>query len=136
MREIKFRAWDKEKKEMRFFDIKIQRMSYHNELILCKAWGYNEGHPHTDNEPESFSELMQFTGLQDKNGKDIYEGDILLNEDGMGDVWVCEFKDGMFIFRLPMADVSDHEESAYVPSGFKVLGNIFENPELTKEEPK
>lgn len=71
-------------------------------------------------------ELMQFTGLKDKNGKEIYEGDILeyveRDWNKLKDLTVrCDvvFEDGAF---KPSID----------PENSEVIGNIYENPELLK----
>ena len=96
-REIKFRAWINEK--MWHFDIK-ESAGY--------VW-------HKGN-------LMQYTGLKDKNGKEIYEGDIVSNNlkeqgivkwKGIGFDWGDDFSKGK----------GDTDE-------IEVIGNIYENPEL------
>lgn len=73
-------------------------------------------------------ELMQFTGLKDKNGKEIYEGDIVSHS--MNDytipLSVVSFKDGMFVF----SDDEDTTELIESLDYCEVIGNIYENPEL------
>lgn len=71
-------------------------------------------------------ELMQFTGLLDKNGKEIYEGDVVKSCDNQYDgstfkdlLQVVEFTEGSFV------PVSERHSSC-----FEVIGNIYENPEL------
>ena len=118
MRELKFRAWDK----------KGKRWCGHNVHIDCdglKSWcfGYTC-------EPvlSGDFEVMQFTGLKDKDGKEIYEGDILRSESGNTfelkheiQEW-CE--DGFYSGYL-LFGTSDQ---------YTVIGNIYENPKLLESE--
>lgn len=85
----------------------------------------------TDGEPEQqqallhqdHAVLMQFTGLKDKNRKEIYEGDILQTPEGVFPVeWM------QYYFALKgLADVGLLESSP-----LEIIGNIYENPELLK----
>lgn len=103
MREIKFRAWMKESKSMIF--------------LTATAFG-----DLVDNHKTGF-EIMQYTGLKDKNVKEIYEGDILKNEDGVSVVY---FDDGSFYpYNVVYGDTIDYCWELY-----EVIGNKFENPEL------
>ncbi|PGU29628.1 hypothetical protein COD66_23270 [Bacillus cereus] len=68
MREIKFRAWDKFSEEM----IIVTEIDFFNKVITALFRGHLENKYEFDE-----VELMQFTGLLDKNGKEIYEGDIV-----------------------------------------------------------
>ena len=78
--EIKFRAWDGETKTMHYWSL--------NDL-LCRFGNKDYS---DDNTASPFFEWMQYTGLKDKNGKEIYEGDILDFENGYKqDIW---FNDG------------------------------------------
>jgi len=103
MRDIKFRAWDYNSKSMMFpTHIKINHVK--------GRW----------------RPLMQYTGIKDKKGKEIYEGDILDNE---YEVYFSE-ELAQFCYR--------HRKSrnaclAYNANILSVTGNIYENPELLEE---
>ncbi len=108
MREIKFRAWDNIKKEM--FKLSATPVS---ELTISSV------------------PIMQYTGLKDKNGKEIYEGDIISGKHYvLGKVewddykmrYVCERENGTFAISV--------STSMVVLYGGHVIGNIYENPEL------
>jgi uncharacterized phage protein (TIGR01671 family) len=76
-------------------------------------------------------ELMQFTGLLDKSGKEIYEGDIIINDaysnmrdDGSHKCRIVEF---MYASWQPF---DEQNRDGYAASEWEVIGNIYENPEL------
>ncbi len=74
--------------------------------------------------------LMQYTGLKDKNGKEIYEGDIIVeyllpNEYDYG---IIEYLDGSFVINWK----SKMWQYLINVSRREVIGNIYENPELLK----
>jgi len=78
--------------------------------------------------------LMQFTGLKDKNGVEIYEGDII--KEYFGAEGKVEFIYGCFVVDL--LDEKPRELSSLIMADFgnkvEVIGNIYENPELLKDE--
>lgn len=83
--------------------------------------------------------LMQSTGLKDKNGKDIFEGDIITNGIDImsmkrhGTLGFYAEKKGEIEFISGSADLEDFEDDAKaIADSLEVIGNIYENPELLK----
>ena len=126
MREIKFRAWDREKREMRgegSFIIYNEpnnglRSGYTREVI----GGWVE------------LVLMQYTELKDKNGQEIYEGDIVnVKERDSKTYRVGLIKWGE---SYPERGIRSYVGKDYIgirfPVQIEVIGNIYENPELLK----
>ena len=117
-REIKFRAWNRERMK---------------EVL---TWGFNEKFITTPKEvsPEKDFEVMQYTGLKDKNGKEIYEGDVCIHKQVAGGLlspskaknvqivwtelhngWICD--DGKYQYSMQTSQL-------------EIIGNIYENPDL------
>ena len=131
-REIKFRAWDVESNEMTLpNDILEVLVSMKNE-VYAMVKGRNEtlGGINRDN-----TILMQYTGLKDNNGTEIYEGDIL-STDLDRPYLIVEFRNGAFMYQCHDngKDYYDFMATTGENSNFtkyhEVIGNIFENPEL------
>jgi len=122
MREIKFRAYSIVNRKI--WDVRsILEPRYicpDGSVLLAR-----ENNPSDDGEVDiNLVELMQYTGLKDKNGKEIYEGDIL---DGL---WECYWIDikAMFAFRKfnNIAAMCGQEFS----TTREIIGNIYEHPQL------
>jgi uncharacterized phage protein (TIGR01671 family) len=126
MRAIKFRAWNSRTKWM------------HDWLDLCCL-------PHTlkfFDEPKPYI-LMQYTGLKDKNGKEIYEGDIVKDKKGFGLIkWLpCNCAFGVlelttFNKNKPIKEQEYYKLNCGEPRQLKeteVIGNIYSNPELLND---
>ena len=73
--------------------------------------------------------FMQFTGLHDKNGKEIYEGDIISKWDKA--LWEVGFNEGRFCFIYNDGRKA-FSMSKSVLRNKEIIGNIFENPDLLK----
>lgn len=81
--------------------------------------------------------LMQFTGLHDKNGKEIWEGDLVQTKmDGKNVTCEIIFQEGYFALKLTSPDPTDYRKYIGIMYGAnpygEVIGNIYENPELLK----
>lgn len=116
-REIKFRAWS-------------GKQMFSHEDFDGLAWHHLRGEfdeltPFTFGwEDDSFEEgykLMQYTGLKDKNGKEIYEGDIVRRKSSNNVIEIVAVE-----YLAPAFNIGN-----FVPEyGYTVIGNVWENPEL------
>lgn len=127
MREIKFRAWHKDIKEM--FEV--------GQITLEKGmWDYqpeNRKHIGISIPYQPSFILMQYTGLKDKNGKEIYEGDIVeITRPCILERGEVKFINGCFVIKskdtllmLYQCEINNFK--------LKVIGNIYDNPDLLEE---
>lgn len=121
MREIKFRAWFGEEHKMIPFDelhIELENGEY-------TVWYSLDGDSIQDGLCVEDFNIMQYTGLKDKNGKEIYEGDIVrLPEDE-------DYKYYSIIYSKNVLGFTLSNGCGFGLSyGIEVVGNIYENPEL------
>ncbi|BAX67884.1 hypothetical protein LASAK_00476 [Latilactobacillus sakei] len=118
---IKFRAWDKVNGCWASID----------SIVLCDDGSIAYLLPEEDDMPpylEEEVEIMQYTGLKDNNGREVYEGDVVKNEYG-------KVMDIQYDPRSAAFGVGDYYFGT-IGSGkiLEVIGNIYENPELLEAE--
>lgn len=119
-RELKFRAWNKKTNNWFTTELPFVGFSLFGECtLICPPRVEDLQH----------IEVTQFTGLTDKNGKEIYEGDILTNDVCL---WVVVFNKGCFCHKRIGARENETELALRALVGAEVIGNIYENPELLK----
>lgn len=77
-------------------------------------------------------ELMQYTGIKDKNGKEIYEGDILYNKKTL--LYPITFYYDKYLSAYLIENGSNFLGVAISKYKLEVIGNIYENPELLEQD--
>ncbi|WP_312459901.1 YopX family protein [Proteiniclasticum sp.] len=138
MREIKFRAWDKTENRMAR---NVEELKFNSKgiyAVVLNHLGFEMRRRAND------VELMQYTGLKDRNGKEIFEGDIVAFEDSDGgyeypdvvvNTGIVEYGELGFYFTNRVAAEMD---DFYIKDGrcddVEVIGNIHDNPELMEVE--
>ena len=129
MREIKFRAWDDDKSQMIYDFSKNYQIYTKDETNILFCGG------EMDNGDWNEPILMQYTGLKDKKGKEIYEGDIILNPTATEPEdkgWLVFWKDYRWMIRMNDSQYQYEFDfnADFDTSKFEVIGNIYQNPEL------
>lgn len=133
MREIKYKIWDKTHREWRHGGDYAIMLDGSNEVL--KYTGLNDSTWELVDEWDY--EVVQYTGSKDRNGIEIYEGDILeytcRSKREKADIW---FNGYLWEIRDFYNPVYDHPEDAFSEGTKKldlvIIGNIYENPELLK----
>lgn len=119
-REIKFRAFDSKRKSFTNYQIMDDLILFLEKHTGC--WLSNK---------ENRFELMRYTGLKDKKGKEIYEGDLVEISDSDDDI-ICQVKYEYGSFILVKGEYTEY--LGEVEERFlEIVGNIFQNEELLEE---
>ena len=117
---LRFRAWLKKKQEM---DNKIDHISWLEDELYCIGDGITYMVSAED------LVLMQSTDMVDKNGKEIFEGDIVKCSGLLGTIesfkamWICSF-----------VKYNNYQKVGFFAQEIEVVGNIYENPELLEDK--
>ncbi|MGS6444944.1 YopX family protein [Enterococcus hirae] len=129
----KYRAWDKRQNVMR--DVAVLHFTKSGKVNSIEYWK-------TPSELKSYYvrniELMQSTGLKDKNGVEIFEGDIVL-ADGVKKIVTFGEQEheedfGDLIYYIGFNVYTKMGYSSVIPMEYEVIGNIWENSELLEEQ--
>ena len=139
MREIKFRAYIKKDYNKELIGKTLEISSIHlkkNKVII----GYSINKSNYGNKSFNYEdiELMQYTGLKDKNGKEIYEGDIVsfnLKSDSEGQPYIIgyiEYQTTFSGYRIMSFEGSFALD--YNIKDVEVIGNIYDNKNLLEEK--
>lgn len=116
MRKIKFRAWCETEEHMYDWE-NLLNQNLKNIFIIPEQCGYN---------------IMQSTGLKDKNGKEMYEGDIIKCSFYPDFIFEIKFTELCWYMRkIPTSEYIKLSDVLY--EELEVIGNIYDNPELLKK---
>ena len=139
-REIKFRAWDLSNERMVYYPYLFEPMAdfrgtneYNASFVFFEDW------QDVDDGIWRPCHIMQYTGLKDKNGKEIYEGDKFKSILSHFNYYYVCHEDGCFVMKYKIGNkefvwgkIDRCIELLKEWDIFEIIGNIYENPELLK----
>ena len=127
MKEFKMKAWLKKKKKM----VAIIGIDFNYEYI---RYTEDDNLFNSDYKTAEFKdiELLQFSGVKDKAGQELYEADVIKFNDGIDDIYgLISYDDEDGAYRVSYENITEH---LLVREGdFEIVGNIFENPDLHEQ---
>ena len=127
MKEFKMKAWLKKENKMVSIigiDLNYQYIRYTDDGNLFKD----------DYKTAEFKniELLQFTGLKDNGGQELYEADVIKFNDGIDDIYgLISYDDEDGTYRVSYENITEHLSER--EGDFEIVGNIFENPDLHEQ---
>ena len=128
----KFRVWDK---SIKYMDDRVRVTNVDNKIIKITKVEVLDCFSDWRELEENQYELMQSTGLKDKNGEEIFEGDILTDEGSFEhDSWdyaTIEFDETDYTYYLNWKNEGIYQ-SITACEDYSIAGNIYENPELLR----
>ena len=133
MRDIRFRAWDNKEEWM----VDDMLLSFDGEILTDDVQPHDTPYKEIELADEGRYELMQYTGMKDVNGVEIYNGDIVHDDEVIYLVGFGVFTDDND-FQEPtqgqtgfyIVDIHTDETFPFYSMRYRVIGNVYENPEL------
>lgn len=127
MKELKIKAWLKKEKKM----VSIIGIDFNYEYI---RYTEDDNLFNSDYKVAEFKdiELLQFTGLKDNGGQELYEADVIKFNDGVDDIYgLISYDDEDGTYRVSYENITEHLSER--EGDFEIIGNIFENPDLHEQ---
>ena len=121
----KFRAWDKKLQTM----LDVSLIDFKKGVLVGEHWEFGETNFMSFDEIE----LMQSTGLFDRNGKEIFEGDVLGTKDGLLN-GVVEYRSDLGMWTNSLISYNNFERLCNVAGNREIIGNIYENKEILEKK--
>ena len=84
--------------------------------------------------PNEYIKIMQYTGLKDRNEREIYEGDVVRLDDKYNGLIAWDLGRWQSVMYLHDLDIERYFDLYITHSNLEIIGNIYENPELLKDE--
>ena len=127
MKEFKMKAWLKKEKKM----VAIIGIDFNYEYI---RYTEDDNLFNSDYKTAEFKdiELLQFSGVKDNGGQELYEADVIKFNDGIDDIYgLISYDDEDGTYRVSYENITEHLSD--LEGDFEIVGNIFENPDLHEQ---